>query len=413
MISRTNLDILLLISLYLLPKLSFINNLFTLYDEIVFVYMVIVIASRVAFKNKDVLFPILIIVYLTYSLFLIIYNSIPITHIMQIFITSKFLIIFLYFYTNSDAYKELLFRKLMKLIIFIFILSLIISILQFILPSYFHGYSPDGRGWMGINASGVFFSRISYSSFLVVYIILIMSIKVNHEKLFQNIIKYRYTFLVITLTLLVLTFARKEMIIGFSLLLYLFKDRIRRKSKLIFYILLFVLLILFSIVFYILFLEVNNSTFSEKQIRFLMLMHSWDIFTYYFPFGSGPGTYGSIMSIDYTVVYEKFNVAKFIYLGYGDDVRGPIFDLYLLGLLAEYGLGLILILYMLKKMAFSNTIESIDYYMNSSKIKLALIVQLFIVSIFVPIFGNWIGFLIFTILGILSTKRKKYHEITK
>ena len=410
MTSRTNLDILLLISLYLLPQLSFISNL---YDEVVFMYMLVAIIARMVLKNRDVLFPILIVVYLMYSLFLIVYNSIPITHIMQIFITSKFLIIFLYFYTNSDAYKELLFRKLMKLIIFIFILSLSISILQFILPSYFHGYSPDGRGWMGINASGIFFSRISYSSFLVMSIILIMSIRVNHERLFQNIIKYRYTFLVITLTLLVLTFARKEMIIGFVLLIYLFKDRIRRNSKFLFYILLFVLLILFTMLFYILFLDINNSTFTEKQIRFLMLIHSWDIFTYYFPFGSGPGTYGSIMSIDYTVVYEKFNVAKFIYLGYGDDVRGPIFDLYLFGLLAEYGLGLILILYMLKKIAFSDTIESIDYYMNSSKIKLALIVQLFIVSIFVPIFGNWIGFLIFTILGILSTKRKRYHKVTK
>ena len=410
MTSRTNLDILLLISLYLLPQLSFISNL---YDEVVFMYMLVAIIARMVLKNRDVLFPILIVVYLMYSLFLIVYNSIPITHIMQIFITSKFLIIFLYFYTNSDAYKELLFRKLMKLIIFIFILSLIISILQFILPSYFHGYSPDGRGWMSINASGIFFNRIYYSSFLVMSIILIMSIRVNHEKLFQNIIKYRYIFLVITLTLLVLTFARKEMIIGFFLLFYLFKNRIRRNSKLLFYILLFVLLILFSILFYILFLDINNSTFTEKQIRFLMLIHSWDIFTYYFPFGSGPGTYGSIMSIDYTVVYEKFNVAKFIYLGYGDDVRGPIFDLYLFGLLAEYGLGLILILYMLKKIAFSNTIESIDYYMNSSKIKLALIVQLFIVSIFVPIFGNWIGYLIFTILGILSTKRKRYHKVTK
>jgi len=381
--------------------------MFNLYDEVLFIYMVIAIISRVIGKKQNLLFPILLSIYLLYSLFLILYNTLPISHIMQIFITSKFLIIFLYFYTYSNEYKVIFLKKLMKFIVFIFAISLIISILQFILPAYFYGYSPDGRGFMGINASGVFFSRISYASFLVMFIILIMSIKVNCQGLFRNMIKYRYSFLLISLILLFLTFARKEMIIGFIILIYLFKDKVKSNSKMIFYFILFFILGLFSILFMSVFADVNNSTFSEKQIRFLMLLHSWDIFLYYFPFGSGPGTYGSVMSMDYTLIYEKFNVSKHIYLGYGDDIRGPIFDLFLFGLLAEYGLGLLFILWFLKKMAFSNEPIYMNEFINAHKVKVSLVIHLFIVSLFVPIFSNWIGFLIFTLLGVLSAKGNK------
>lgn len=222
MIKRSNIDILLLISLFLVPKLSFIDSIFNLYDELLFIYMVVSIISRVLLKKRDLLFPILLVIYICYSVFLIIYNTIPISHIMQVFITSKFLIIFLYFYTYSDTYKIIFFKKLMNLIIIIFILSLIISIFQYIFPSYLYGYSNDGRGLMGINAGGIFFGRINYSSFLVIFIILIMSIKVNYQKLFLNLLKYRYLLLVLSLLLLFLTFARKEMAIGFIILLYLF-----------------------------------------------------------------------------------------------------------------------------------------------------------------------------------------------
>lgn len=409
---KSTIDILILLSLFLVPKLSFLSPLFNMYDEMVFIYMLISIMKRSFLNKRDLLFPVLISLYIIYSLFLIFYNSLPITHIMQIFITSKFLIIFLYFYTYSDEYKTIFFKKLMKSILFIFILSFIISLLQFIFPTYFLGYSPDGRGFMGINASGIFFSRISYSSFLVLFIVLLMSVKVNTEYIFNFIIKHRYKLLLISLILLFLTFARKEMMIGFLLLVYLFKDRIKKSSKILFYALLFIMLIGFIAVFFITFQETNNSTFTEKQIRYLMLLHSLDIFSYYFPLGSGPGTYGSIMSIDYTIVYEKFNVAEHIYLGYGNKERGPIFDLFLIGLLAEYGLGIYFFLWFLKKMAFSNTPVIIESFFNAEKAKIALVIHLFIVSIFVPIFLNWIGFLIFSILGLLSTKDNKRYNVT-
>ena len=397
-------DILLLIALFILPSLVFIHPLIGKLDEVIFIYMIFAIVTRMLLRERDVLFPILLVVYLLYSLFLIFHNSIPLSHILQIFITSKFLIIFLYFYTYSEEYKIQFFQILVKFIIFIFIASLLMSILQFVLPAYFCGYAPDGRGLMGINAGGVFCSRISYSSFLVVFIILIMSIRANFEDIFTELLKYRYWLLIISLLLLVLTFARKEMVIGFMILIYLFKDKIERDSRIVFYLILSLFILGFIAVFTIAFAEVNSSTFTEKQIRLLMLFHSLDIFQFYFPFGSGPGTYGSIMSLDYTTVYETFNVAPNIYLGHDGDTRGPIFDLFLVGLLAEYGLGIIFFIWFLKKMAYASYPKDFLGYINVQKLKIALFMHLLIVSIFVPIFLNWIGFLIFTILGILSSR---------
>lgn len=395
-------DILLLVALFILPLLVFIHPIVGKFDEVIFFYMILAIVTRMLLRERDVLFPILLVVYLLYSLFLIFHNAIPLSHILQIFITSKFLIIFLYFYTYSKEYKIQFFQVLVKFITFLFIISLLMSILQFVLPAYFCGYSHDGRGLMGINAGGVFCSRISYSSFLVVFIILIMSIRLSFNLLF----KYRYWLLIISLLLLVLTFARKEMVIGFMILIYLFKDKIEHDSRIVFYLILSLFILGFIVVFTIAFSELNSSTFTEKQIRLLMLFHALDIFQFYFPFGSGPGTYGSIMSLDYTTVYETFNVGKNIYLGHNGDTRGPIFDLFLVGLLAEYGLGVIFFLWFLKKMVFSNYPLSMDKYINVKKVKIALLIHLLVVSIFVPIFLNWVGFLIFTILGILSSRRE-------
>ena len=284
------------------------------------------------------------------------------------------------------------------------------AILQFAVPAYFCGYSPDGRGLMGITAGGVFCSRISYSSFLVLFIILIMSIRLNFENIFATLLKYRYWLLIVSLILLFLTFARKEMVIGFMILIYLFKDKIEKNSRIIFYFMLLLFMLFFMLVFALAFSEVNNSTFTEKQIRYLMLLHSLDIFIFHFPFGSGPGTYGSIMSLDYTVIYEQFNVATHIYLGHEGEDRGPIFDLFLVGLLAEYGLGIIFFIWFLKKMAFSSYAKKLEESVNVKKLKVALFMHLLIVSIFVPIFLNWVGFLIFTMLGLLSSKKEIVRE---
>ena len=397
-------DIIFLIALFALPSLVFIHPIIGKLDEILFVYMIMAIVTRILLRQRDVLFPVLITLYLLYSLFLIFYNHIPISHIFQIIITSKFLIIFLYFYTNTDKYKVEFFQVFMKFIAFVFVASLVMTFLQFVMPAYFCGYAPDGRGFYGVCAGGVFCSRIMYSPFLILFLVLLLSVRTNIYNVFDGLVKYRYWLFILTLFLLVITFSRKEMVIGFLILVYLFKDKIYGYDKIIFYFILFMFIVGFIAVFTMAFSSVNDSTFTEKQIRYLMLLHSLDIFTSYFPIGSGPGTYGSIMSLDYTAVYEEFNVATTIYLGHDGDARGPIFDLFLVGLLAEYGLGIIFFLLFLKKMATAPYLMALDELINVRKVKVSLVAVTFIIAFFVPIFLNWIGFLIFTLLGTLSSK---------
>lgn len=395
---------LLFVSLHYASQISIFSKL----DEIIFIYMILAIMTRVLFFRRNLFFFFLIFIYIYYSVFLIFYNDLPLSHVMQIFITSKFLIVFLYFYTNNDEYKKKLLIRLIDLVIIIFFISLGMTLLQFIAPAYFCGFSADGRGFGGINAGGIFCGRIGYSAFLLTFMIILMSLKEPGSKLIAWTIKFRYWLLLVALVLLFLTFARKEMVLGFALLFYLLKDKIKNDGKLVFYAFFILLATVFAFGFYFLFQELNSATFTEKQVRYLIFLHAMDISQFYFPFGSGPGTYGSVMSVDYPDIYTKFGVAERIYLGTGDGGRGPIFDLFLVSLFAEYGIGWILFLLFLYKIGFSGYFTQADNIIKTQTAKNALILQVFVIAFFVPILLNWNGFLIFALLGLLSKKRSKY-----
>jgi hypothetical protein len=404
LIKKNNFDLFLLIVIFIFPAITFISNIFGKIDDLIFAYMLVVILFRyINHTPIEKRFFIIFLMYILYSLYLIYSNSLPLRNIFQIFITSKFLIIFLYFYTYSEEYKYKLFNKVIKLVIFIFILSMLVSIVQFIIPQYF---KYDYRGINGIALEGIFFSRVLYSEYLVIFIIMLMSFKKNTIKCCQYIIKYRYSILAFSLILLFLTFGRKEIAIAIFLLFILFQDKVTKDSKIIFYLLLFIGILLFIGVFIYIFQEVNSQTFTDKQVRLLILLYGLDVFNYYFPFGSGPGTYGSIMSLQYTDIYEKFDVAKNIYLGW-DGNGGPIFDVFIISLIAEYGTGFLFFVYFILHIYKLNNNILISNILNVSKVKICLFIMLLIIMLFVPILVNWIGFLVFTLFGLISHKQRK------
>ncbi len=401
------LDVILLVLLFVLPKTSHLFVFGGMLDELILVLLLLIVAVRLILFKKDLYAPWLVVGFVIYALFLIIYNELPLSHIMQIFISLKFLIIFLYFYTTPYKYNKGLFLGLIYFIVLIFFLSSIVTLLQFLAPATFNGYSPDGRGIGGVCASGVFFSRVHYSAFLVFFSIVLMSLRPSDNRIISVLIHYRYFFLILTLLLLFLTFDRKEILLGLFLLIFLFNDKVKGTNKLLFYLFLFVILCVGLFIFYEIFKQLNDATFTDKQIRLLMFFHAIDIFNYYFPFGSGPGTYGSIMSIKYQDVYEQFNVAKHIYLGYGNDVRGPIFDLFLVGMLAEYGTGLLLLLLLLYKIGFKHFNTQLNCFINIKKVKKTTILQVVVISLFVPVLINWYGILVFAFLGLISKKERR------
>lgn len=398
-------DILLLVGLYIFPKLSQSVSILSFFDELIFLFMINVILLRILYlKYIFTKFDILLLSYLLYSFFLIFYNHLPMGNMMQIFLTSKFIIIYLYFNSMNEQYKAELFLLLFKVLFIIFFISIILSVLQFTIPEIMHSYSHDRRGILGIIPGGIFGSRVLFSEFLLIFIVLLFSFKRFPKDSFELLYRFKYYIFFIVFILVFLTFSRKELVLLTLFIPILFYDKISTSSKPIFYMLLIFSLFLMAFTFITVFADINEKTFTDKQIRFHIYLYAMDIFQYYFPFGSGPGTYGSIMSMQYQDVYEQFEVSSRI-VG-TDEKRGPIFDLFLISLLAEYGLGWIFFILLFISMTFTRANNYLSVYLNFTKLKVLFFILIVGLSIFVPILLNWIGFLMFSILALISNKGK-------
>jgi len=367
--------------------------------------MITVIVLRILYlKYVFTTFDLLLSLYFIYSSFLIFFNHLPLSHFMQIFITSKFIFIYLYFNSMHEKYKAELFLHFFKLLILIFIISAILSIFQFTLPGFLNSYSHDGRGFLGVTPGGIFWSRTLYPEFLLLFIILFFSFSNIPNDRFQNFFKLRFYIFSLTFLLVFLTFARKELVLLTLLTPFLFRDKISASSKPIIYLLMIFSALILTFVFLSVFADINSHTFTDKQVRFHLLQYSIEIFQYYFPFGSGPGTFGSIMSIQYQNIYEQFNVSSQI-VG-TNEKRGVIFDLFLISLLAEYGLGWIFFIFIFISMIWNKPNPYLKQLLNYPKIKTTIFIFLLIISIFVPILLNWVGFVMFTMIALIFDKGK-------
>lgn len=398
-------DISLLFGLYLFPRLSEYMTVLSTFDELIFVFMISVIVLRVLYlKYIFTKFDILLFAYLLYSLFLIYYDHLPLAHIMQIFITSKFIIIYLYYNSMEEQYKAELFRLLVKAILIIFIISAILSVFQFLMPGVMHSYSHDGRGVFGITPGGIFWSRVLFPEFLLMFIVVIFSFKAFSKDSFAIWHQLKYYIFLTVFVLVFLTFARKELVFLVLLIPVLFYDKVSTSSKPIVYMSMIFFIAVMSITFMIIFSDINARTFTGEQVRFHIFEYAMEIFRYYFPFGSGPGTYGSIMSMQYHDVYEQFDVSAQI-VGTAEK-RGVIFDLFLISLLAEYGLGWIFFILFFISMAWTRHNQYLSKELNLTKLKSSLFILILGISIFVPILLNWVGFVMFALLALVSNKGK-------
>jgi len=169
---------------------------------------------------------------------------------------------------------------------------------------------------------------------------------------------------------------------------------------------LFVIFISAPLVVYVLWLLLGESiqgNLNEGYVRYKIFFHAAEIFEYYFPLGSGPGTYGTLMSKFYTGIYSTFQVDKAI-IGYGNEIEGPIFDLFFVSLFAEYGMGFLLVLYMIFQPFYASKDSSVDSVISINLLRVNLFIMLMLVGFMVPIMGNMVGLLIFFLLGIVASR---------
>jgi len=376
-------------------------------DELVILYFLAVIffkIKKLLCQNK--LLNIVVGLYLFYSFVLCLFYELPGTSYLQIVITSKFIIFYYYFSLKSANNKEVFFRYLLPFLSLIFWISVGISVAQFIKPGLLEAANKDGRGINGVALQGIYLSRTLFSSFLVLLILILATLKGEIKNEVPIIFKYRKIFIFFSLLLLFLTFTRKDLVFAMGFLVYLLctsKTRYRGLLRGI----AFALIIISPFLSQKFFNKINEQTFTEDYVRLIILDSGLKVFDHYFPFGSGPGTFGSIMSIEYEEVYKELNIPERIYQGYGDQLRGPIFDVFIVALLAEYGLGLIffgLILYQIYRSPSNELLE--DYFQNKNFKKYGII-YIVLTSLTVPVLNTFQGFLYFIIFAVTSKPPKK------
>lgn len=323
----------------------------------------------------------------------------------QTLITLKYIFVFYIAANVFQTDRVVLFEKFTKILTLVLILSVVFTFTDYIFPNVFYDLSKDGRGLGGITPGSFFGSRVLYSGFLLLYSILLLSFKYNkgHNKYFIYSPKLYWLLLLLAFTLLFLTFSRKELVlllIAYSISI-LYKSQGKKKLLGI-----TLLIVLTPIVFLGLWFFIGESVqanLNEGYVRYKIFYYAMEIFEYYFPLGSGPGTYGTLMSKMYTDVYTQFNVDSAI-IGYGSDIEGPIFDLFFVSLIAEYGLGFIFVIFLIFQPFTSSKDEGVEMVSHINLIRINAFLMLVGIGMMVPIMGNVVGLLLYFLLGIISSR---------
>ncbi len=210
--------------------------------------------------------------------------------------------------------------------------------------------------------------------------------------------KEKITYLVIASILLFFTFSRKEVIYIF-LIVPLFYIYFNKEIKLTHKILCTAVICILSFIFWIAMYEHTVNEVSEDYVRYQIYLYSLDIMKDYFPIGSGPGTFGSIFSMSYLNIYEAYKVPDRIVYGYSDLGRGPIFDMFLTSLLAEYGVGIFLY--------FAFLFGYIKKVCKKTRFLMLLLIFFIIYSaIMTPAFNTVTSIMVLACLSFLKVKKE-------
>ncbi|HAV1350714.1 hypothetical protein [Vibrio parahaemolyticus] len=371
------------------------------------IYILICIAAFficIIYKPVKKRFIFLSFILFAYSAFMVFRNGIPVINILQTFLTLKFVFVFFVMAYALNTDRPMLLAKFTKALTYILLFSSLFVISDYLVPNIFYTLAKDGRGIMGVTPGSFFGSRVLYSGFLLLYSILLLSFKYNNDskRYFVYKPKVYWSLLLFAFVLLFLTFSRKELLI----LLVAYGITVMYKNKGLIRLLGTIALVAVApVILAGLWFVLGDSiqaNFNENYVRYKIFYYAMEIFEYNFPFGAGPGTYGTVMSKMYTDVYTFFNVDRAI-IGYGSQIEGPIFDLFFVSLIAEYGLGIIFVMWFIFQPFFAEKDSYVDQVVHVRLIRINGFLMLVGIGSMVPIMGNMIGLLLFFLLGILTS----------
>lgn len=381
-----------------ISKLSFSIPFVGYFNEFIFLSIFLLLGYLTFGRgkiNKDI---ILLFVLLGYSFVQILLRDLPKIHIIQGLIYVEFLIYFIYFNNLHYDIKVKTLYYLGKYFKRFIIPVVLVAFVDIINPSITRDLlslgAENDRGINGFYIQSLFGSTTGLSQFCL--LMLIVYYIYNSIFISQKLLNRLQYLLIVCLAFF--SFSRKEVSLIFLFIFFMF--HIGKYGKIYLKKMLFPLLAGIALLFgYIAFFfsSANEIAFSDGYNRFKMADYSVQIIMAKFPFGSGVGTFGSQMSLNYGKTYDEFDVGPEM-TGY-DGERGPIYDSFLFTFAAEQGIGLFLyiyvVLFILWKLPFDG-IEKFRYIRNF------IAFSLLVIGFFAPIIMNAYGLISFSILGLIS-----------
>ncbi|QIE59925.1 hypothetical protein G5B37_10215 [Rasiella rasia] len=262
------------------------------------------------------------------------------------------------------------------------------------------------RNFMGVHSvrRGInYFYLISFfgsGPSLAIFIMLFVAIwHYCHYSLKLKMERHHIFNLVLAILLGVLSFSRKEVFFVFVFLVffpYPSRNLINRWLKrLIFFTTVFCGLIVYYLAF---FGKANSVALDKDYIRWKIIRRSLEIYADHFPFGSGPGTFGSRVSLWMTDIYEKYNIGQDMLGWKAIGSKGPIYDAFLFTLFTEIGIGIFILFFFIYKLFEAKTIVGES---SSRFIKNFLLLFTLALGMFTPMFLNNFGFIIMIFVGLM------------
>lgn len=395
------LIIILLILQPLIHKITLKSGVaFDVYNELISLTMMMMFVFQTLKKGKINSISIVFFSLVAYMLFVVFIKQLYPLGYFQVIIYSQWFFYFLYFFGLTEDLKIKTVQSLRNILDKTLLLILFISFIE--IPLYeqfreFLGVKNLERGIGGFYMISFFGSGPSLANFASLYIIVWYH---YHYGLNNNIRIKDKGYLILAFLFLILSFSRKEVLFVFLFLLFFPFDYRTKLVKWIKKATVFIGIFIGLFIYYLVFFsKANDVALGEKYIRWRIAEKSQEILFDNLPFGSGPGTFGSRVSLMVTDVYEKYNVGPEM-LGYKvlNQTRGPIYDAFLFTFTTEIGLGIFIFLFFYFKLFEANVIirNKFAFY-----IKNFVIVYFLGLSIFQPVLLSSFGYLVAIFLGLI------------
>lgn len=397
--------VLLTIHDILKPHLAFV----AFADEMICLLLLCYLLVRTLRKRLRV-DPISIVLFffMAYSIFLICLESLPLNHVVQVFISSKYLIVLAVYYKVTEPRSYI--SAFSTWLYIVNSITLVMILLQYAIgqPMFDVLHIPMQFRGEFLRHTGIFSSPVQSAYFLFIAVAFIFSkILMNKRVTGLETILLLANMVFLSLSLM-RRFVIPILLIAFLLILKKYKKKEMVLASM-------ALVCLFGFFIFPVFThnlkKYNKQVLSDPTyIRRILITNGVSLAKRKFPFGAGPGTFGTKYSVkNYSPYYYEFGMDKTFHFHPGQE-HMSVYDSFLASFTAEYGFlallaYLALMLWILKRLYDGRWRH--QFVLFSIFIFFDLLVESFLTSLQTSHYG----FFTFSIIALgLNLSREKQEE---